>query len=675
MRYFISVLIGCGIVVMPIWSQSEDDVQLWASEIVEQLAASADEEADYSYLLDELLRLRMSPLRINSATREDFERILFLDDDQIEALLYARHQLGRFTSLYELQMVEGFSRQTIEWLAPVIIFDEVTEDAPKRVVFKGDWLVRVQALAEIPAGYKDNEAGETAYAGNRLKFYSRLQMVPTANLEVGLVTEKDAGEPAFSEEIKTLDYINGYISWKPKGVIKQIILGQYRMRAGQGLVLQSSLAPRKSSMATAVRSRYPSCRPSLSVAESGGLKGALLSLGSDLFTATPFFSYQKRDASWDEDDSGNIVYRSLKTDGYHRTVNELSQKQQVGEMIYGLQLKYFLGRFILDAGHLEYQLRHPVEPELKPYNRFYLRGTSHRNSWLSVDGALFNIHCFGEVAYDYSGKPAYWIGTRQELPGSVSLAFFWRRIPVDFQSPLGAPLTESSVSAGETGWYLGLETGLPGRFSLATYFDYFDNKWLRSQTNAPADGFDFLLELKHAITPIWQNTFRYRHKEKVVDSDSETPDYPVEQVKTNQLRIQSRYDASEKWRFTTRMDMNFMSTTDHSPPMGFLMAQDIRFANNKWVLTARYALMDTRDYATRVYAYEPDVLYGFSVPSYYGRGSRCLLLVRYNITRKWDVWLRYALWNYSDRDQIGSGYNLVESNKSNEIKVQMRWKF
>jgi hypothetical protein len=675
MRYFITVLMVCGIGLMPIWSQSEDDVQLWVSEIVEELAAATDEEADYSYLLDELLRLRMDPLRINFATREDFERIPFLDDDKIEALLFARYQLGQFTSLYELQMVEGFSRDIIEWLTPVITFDELNKVIPRRFTFKGDWMVRLQSLVEKASGYKEDEEGETAYAGNRLKFYSRLQIMPAANLEVGIVTEKDAGEPVFSHEIKTIDYINGYISWQPQGLIRQVIIGQYRMRAGQGLVLQSSLSPRKSSLATSVRSRYPSCRPSLAVAESGGLKGALLTLGSDVFTATPFFSYQKRDATWEEEDDSTIVFRSLKTDGYHRTATELSQKDLIDEMVYGVQLKYFLGRFILDAGHLEYQLRYALEPVSNPYNLFYLRGTSQRNSWLSVDGVLFNIHCFGEIATGYSGSPAFWFGTRQTLPGSVNLAFFWRKIPADFQSPLGAPLTEFSVSSGETGWYLGLETGLPGHFSLATYFDYFDSTWLRSQTNAPADGFDFLLELKHATTSLWQNTFRYRHKEKVVDSDSEIPDYPVELNRTDQLRIQSRYDVSEKWRFTTRVDMNFVTTPENSPPMGFLIAQDIRFANDRWVLTARYALMDTRDYATRVYAYEPDVLYGFSVPSYYGRGSRCLFLARYDLTSKCDVWLRYALWNYSDREIISSGYNLIESNKSNEIKIQMRWKF
>ena len=663
--------------VSEITAQVEEDIRIWASEIIENIAADAEEEGDYSFLLDELVRLSYSPILINQANREDLEAIPFLNDQQIEALLFRRYQLGGFYSIYDLQMVKDLNQQTIEWLAPLILFDKSEVVRKWKHKPRGDLFVRAQSLVENPVGYQERPDGTTPYQGDRLKLYSRLQIMPLRNVELGLVTEKDPGEAAFTNEVKTMDFVNGYISWEPKGFIKQIIVGQYRMRAGQGLVLQTSMPARKSSMATSIRNRYASYRPSLSVAESGGLKGAMVALGNSTFTVTPFVSYQKRDATLGEDENGETIITSLKTDGYHRTQTEISNRRTTGELIYGGQLKYYLGRFILDAGHLEYELEHPLIPKWQPYNNFYFNGDHKRNSWLAADGTLMNVHLFTEVAYDYSAQPAVWSGLSYVIGGHTNLAMAYRRIPKDYFAPLGAPLTESGNPSGEAGFYVGMEASLPGRITLATYLDYFEYSWLKFQTKAPSNGYDFLAELKHRPSYGWENTIRYRHKEKSVNQVIQEPHSPIVEQKKDQFRIQTRYSSGSGWRFTTRVDFNWVDELGRDAPVGVFLSQDVRFKSQsgKWTWIARYAVMDTQDYETRVYAYEPDVLYGFSIPAYYGQGTRWLAMVTWSALPSVDVWLRYARWHYTDRDIIGSGNNAIEGNVSNELKMQVRWKF
>jgi hypothetical protein len=107
------------------------------------------------------------------------------------------------------------------------------------------------------------------------------------------------------------------------------------------------------------------------------------------------------------------------------------------------------------------------------------------------------------------------------------------------------------------------------------------------------------------------------------------------------------------------------------------MAQDVRFRhqNGKLSVVTRYAMMDVEDYDTRIYAYEPDILYSFSTPAYYGRGSRWIIMGKYTLIPKLDLWIRYAQWHYTNRSEIGSGNMTINGNLSREVRMQVRYRF
>ncbi len=80
-----------------------------------------------------------------------------------------------------------------------------------------------------------------------------------------------------------------------------------------------------------------------------------------------------------------------------------------------------------------------------------------------------------------------------------------------------------------------------------------------------------------------------------------------------------------KSRFDWLQDRN----GDQSPAYGYLLSQNLVFKLpiRHLSLTVLYALFDTDSYDERIYAYESDVLYGYSVPSYYGKGIRFLAVI------------------------------------------------
>lgn len=660
-------------------AQSEENFRLWAADIIENMAASSEDELDYSILIDDLMHLYYQPLNINTAQREDLQRIFFLSDAHIEALLFQRYQVGAYWSVYELQAVEGFNRQIIEWLDPLIVFEEGHSGQVRKFRPKGDLFLRTQWTIETPRGYKGTEDNPPPFKGDKMKYYSRLEWQPLRTLEFGVVTEKDAGEPMFDSNISTMDFFSGYVSWKPERFLQQIIVGQFRISSGQGLALQTGMAPRKSNMTTSIRNRNANHRPSLSVNESGGLSGVLVSIGSSVFRVTPFVSVKQIDGRLSETETGEIIISSLKTDGYHRTPTELSQRRNVQEVTAGIVGKVHVGRLIMEAGHLEYRLEFPLQPEPRPYNIYYFRGDQMRNSWVACQGSLSNVFLFSEMALNTSSTPAVTGGALFSAGGgAANMSLSYRYFPVDYFAPFGAPFSESGNAAGESGVYAGLELALPAGFLLNAYLDYFQHEWLKYQTRAPSNGYDFLGLLTYRPKRTWESSLRYRYKEKTVNLSTVTPDFPVGVQKQNQVRFQTRLSPDASWAFTTRVDYHFVDSPDKlDAEPGFYLAQDIRYRSpgGKWNIITRYALMDVDEYENRIYAYEPDVLYSFSTPAYYGRGSRWIVMGKWTLMRKTDLWLRFAQWHYTNRETIGSGNMTINSNVARECRIQIRKRF
>ena len=103
-----------------------------------------------------------------------------------------------------------------------------------------------------------------------------------------------------------------------------------------------------------------------------------------------------------------------------------------------------------------------------------------------------------------------------------------------------------------------------------------------------------------------------------------------------------------------------------------LLFQDaaIDIAHIGLAVHARIAYFDTDRYDERLYAYENDLYYAFTVGSYYYKGIRGYLMLRYKY--KWvSLWLRLARTHYIDREKIGSGLNQIDAPHKTEIKAQI----
>ena len=89
----------------------------------------------------------------------------------------------------------------------------------------------------------------------------------------------------------------------------------------------------------------------------------------------------------------------------------------------------------------------------------------------------------------------------------------------------------------------------------------------------------------------------------------------------------------------------------------------------------RLQYFETGGYDSRIYAYENDLLYTYSVPAFSDQGFRYYLNFNLNVRKNLTVWLRWSQTLYRDLVPGGSGPDEIIGNKRSEIRLQILWIF
>ncbi len=114
-----------------------------------------------------------------------------------------------------------------------------------------------------------------------------------------------------------------------------------------------------------------------------------------------------------------------------------------------------------------------------------------------------------------------------------------------------------------------------------------------------------------------------------------------------------------------------------SDDKGLMIYQDILFRSIKLPISfrARYAWFKTDGFDTRVYTYENDLIYNFSIPAFADHGSRYYLNLRYDVSRMITAEARIAQTVYRNRDIISSGNEEIDGGTKTDVKFQVRLRF
>ncbi len=645
--------------------------------ILESIIENQEEETDLSVVTEDLEELAETPLNINNATPRDLSRLHVLDDIQIQKLLDYRRQFGPVYSVYELNSIDGFSPELLTKIEPFIWFGPVEKEPESwsKILKYGNHqvLARSTATVQKPTGYREKEDGSIPYEGGRFRNYTRYRFQSHENISVGLTAEKDPGEAFFSgSNQKGFDFYSGHFSIKLNRNV-HVTAGDFLVRSGQGLVLWQGFSSGKSLNTLDVSKTGQGTRPFTSTDENLFFRGAATSFNFGNATLHLFYSQKNDDANLVFADSAVTHFSSLQTSGYHRTQSEIADEKSVKHTNVGAAGSWSFTNLKIGATVLHQQFEIPFIRSDQLYNRFRFSG--EENYTAGVD-YLFNrgkYQLFGEAAVSKSKGKAFLQGAVARLHDQVSFSALFRHFDKNYHAHWANPFAEASSASNESGLYFGTKI-LPIKFvTLSAYSDFYRSEWMGYTTAGPSEGWDVFAQADFRFSQKLQFYLRFKNEEKdqKINDGERIVNHPEQTQKT---RIHFQYKPSETVTLKTRAEYVHFEGLENEN--GVMVFQDVQFSpvSVPLNLSARVAWFSTESYNSRIYAYENDLLYTFSIPAFYGKGVRAYFNLKYKISERFDCWLKLGNTLQNDRETIGSGNDKIIGKNKTEIKIQVRLK-
>ena len=649
-------------------------------EVLEDLSVNNDINNSVNSLnweneLEELSNRLQEPVNLNSATREQLEQFPFLSDIQIEHLLAYIYIHGQMETIYELQLVEELDRQTIQYLLPFVCIKAINNEPAFRWKTmlkdagrygKNEVLTRLDIPFYKRKGYEHTYLGPSVYNSVKYTFRYRDQ------LYAGGVAEKDAGEPfAALHNRYGYDYYSFYLLLQNCGRLKLLAVGNYRLSFGQGLVMSTDYLMGKTIYASSFNNRSTGIKKHSSTDEYNYFRGVATTVAlTKRLSVSAFYSHRNMDGVVTD---GEIT--SVYKTGLHRSRKEADKKNLLTSQLTGGNVSYQQNHIRLGITGVYYVFNRPYEPELTGYSKYNIHGNHFYNLGIDYAYRWRRFSFQGETAIGKQGWAS--LNRLQYSPvQDIQFMLIHRFYSYDYWAMYAHSFGEGSTVQNEQGYYVGLETTPFSHWRFFVSFDLFSFPWKKYRINKPSRGTDGLIQA--TFTPRTNLSmylkYRYKQKERDLTGSKGTLTLPIFH---HQLRYRLNYSLNDVFSSRTTLDYNHFHSQDRAATKGYQVTQMIssQLPWTRLFADVQGSYFCTDDYDSRVYVSEKGLLYTFYTPSFQGRGFRCAVRLRYELNKHWLFITKFGVTIYLNRNEIGSGNDLIYGNKKADIQMQLRIKF
>ncbi len=644
-------------------------------DFMEQLATEEHvEQPGWEEYLEELAEWHAHPMNINRASKSDLERLSLLTPAQIEAILtyIYRHRDGLKT-MGELQLIRELDYTTRQYL--YLFFYAGPPEERTHIIKWQDRLKQgkheVLSRLDVPLyrrdgfrSYTDEELLKNPnkiYLGNALYHSLRYRFTVGKQLSFGLSGEKDGGEPFGNRGNWSYDALHAHLYLQPQGVIKALALGDYRLNFGEGLVIHNGFRMGKNVRRTGLRG----IRPYNGHDEYNYLRGGAVTMHLKEVSLSAFYSHRKLDATLNDDGS----VKTIRTNGYHRTLGELTMKHKLTAQTLGGNLEWHHRQFRWGTTGYYLKFDRPLVPGDALYRKYYPQGKEFSVLGTNYEYGGYRLHFSGETAYSTNrdgwatlNRASYRFDHNWRL--SAVQRFYSYRYHSFYASAFG----EESEAQNESGVCVSLEARPKNWLEVDAYVDWFHSPWPRYGMNRSSSGAEGQLRLRYTPGRRSTLTARYRVKSKERFNAREVSH-----------RLQAGYNltcANERVELRTLALLHVLNNAVKGTSNGYGVVQTAQYRSSKDRLRTAMTLayFHTQDYSSRLYFYEPGLLYSFSYPAYYGQGLRAAATVRWN-TRHTMLAVKYGFTHFFDRREQGSGLRRIDSSSKSDLSLQLRLRF
>lgn len=666
----ITFLIGLNFLFFHLSAQV-DPIEKQIENSLETLEPEGDENS-LIQLADDLEDLQSKRIKINLANQRDLEQIPQLDIFQIHNLLEYRRKTGYILSPYELMAVKGFDQKKIEEILPFLDFSLKPEkfNFPNKntIAFsKNNLIIRDQFTLEKRRGFQLDSGG---YLGSPHSLMSRYKFNFRGKMGAALHLQQDAGEAFIDKNNRPrMDFASFNLFLKDYKFLNSLVIGDFNFEFGQGLQSWSGIGFGKSPNVSQTQRFSRGIIPYSGGEENRFFRGLAIDFDLGNFDVSTFYSKRKLDANLEEE-NGQFSISSLQSSGWHRTENEIEDKNAVELKLWNTSILFGGSNFSLGLNQSFYSFDHPFKEKERLYQKFDIQSKNWSSSSFSSKYQLKNISLFGEFASHDFNSFAGLIGMQIKAEEALKISILHRNFAKEYQSLYSAPFAEKG-SSGEKGYYFGLDWEFNSTIHWKSYFDFYQFTWSSFHSDFPSKGQDIFNQLDLNLSDDFSIYFRFRHRNRQENLVGEQALNPSVQITKTNFRIQLNYVLNEKLSLKNRLEI---SANSQNEKRGFLIYQDCKYRFSKYPLQLimRYSVFDISDFENRIYSYENDLSQSFSVPANYGNGQRFYILLKWKIKANIGFEIKYSQTVFNDRNEISSGLNTINGNKISQLKMQLK---
>ncbi|OJW72143.1 MAG: hypothetical protein BGO68_04600 [Candidatus Amoebophilus sp. 36-38] len=649
----------------------------------------------YEALTEHLWIAYQNPIDLNHTSEEELKKLHILSKKQINNFFEHLDKNGKLVSIYELQAIPEFDLATIECLLPFVEVEEIyplptqglTRTFKHRARY-GELLSRYERILETPQGYEINQkTGKIPYQGSPDKLVTRIKWKHPNGWGFGIATRKNPGE-AFAWDPDTerygFDFLSGYFLLENKKYLKKLVIGNYEVGYGQGLVVNAGFSMNKSgeTITPIMRTSNAGIKP-LSSFSKYGFRGIATTFTWKSLEQSIYYTYNSLDGKVLQDTVANEYYtKNINRSGSHRTEQEIAKKAQITEQIIGSTLMYVAKRnqreIGLNAIYSQYDIPIRLGKQELPYQ---FTGKNNYNLGLFYRYLWYNLHFFGEGAISKSGGKGGLVGAIISLFPNLDIALLIRHYGENFHCFYGKAFGEATNNHNEQGIYIGIALQPVRKLKVNAYYDHFKFPQPTSRIAEPSSGHSWLTKATYEINRSNLLLLQYKeiHKFKNIPKDKIQPsDHTKSKIakgKNRKYKTQLKQQLNKRIALHTEIQASTYTFLEELS-WGYALAQSITWKFKQLSITGQAAWCDT-DADNKLYLYEKAPLYNKPMPTMMisKRGITTYLMVVYKPTTNWRIEGKYKISWYPDEDQLGSGQDTIDGNTKNEVKLQLIYKF
>lgn len=648
-----------------------------------------DSEENYEEMLTTLFYLRQHPLDINTVGFDSLKMLFFLSDSQIDQILIFRNKIGAFKHPNELLLITGIGKRDLTNILPFIrIGTSATTPAfKKKTRVKQELLARLKTTYPTQTGYRKytreaflkekdlKKTQEKQFRGPPFGTLLKYKIGNRSRWAGGLTLENDPGESYFTRYQKSgFDFLSAHLMLTNKHWLQKIIIGDYKLQWGQGLVAWHGFSVGKSGASLNNEKSGNGIAPYTSTDENHFLRGIGIYMTPHKNIKTILFvSYKKTDGNIinrDSLDPEELETASLYQSGYHRNLSECKKKHTLKEFTTGGSFNLNHQRFRIGIHALYYDFTPQLSVGNRTYQRYNDTGNKRFLSSLDYKTGFRSFYLFGEFALSDKGAIGTIHGLRYSGFSKASACIIYRHYDKNYRSHYNQGFAEYSNTSNEEGIYIGIESSPVKNLKINLYYDWFRFFAPRYQATIPGSGQEIVCDLTYYYRK-WECYFRVKHESK--------PENPVRQTlarvqrQRNELRFQFSNKSLSFLEFRSRLDyIHYQKDTRKEE--GVLIYQDFIFSIRKQNVKTQFriAYFSTDGYYSRIYAYEHNVLYGYSFPAYQDKGIRSYLNLNWKALRSITFYLKAGMVYYPAKEYLSSSLTRVNDNKLFDLSFQIR---